>query len=598
MTGMIADHLWQSTLFVAIAALLTIALRKNGAEIRYWIWLAASMKFLVPFAALVAVGSQFEWRPVAPIAPPGVTSVIDTVSQPFTQMLLSEASAAPAVRVSRIAAGLPFLLAAVWFAGFASILAIWYVRRRRIAHLIRVGSLINSGRVLTTLRRIEHLHGIRRPLSAISCDTTLEPGIFGMVKPLLLWPRGVDDRMTDDQIEAILVHELAHVRRRDNLSAALHTVVEAAFWFHPLVWWIGMRLAHERERACDDDVLQSGSQPQTYAESILKTCEFCVEAPASCMAGVTGSDLKKRIEQIMRRESARALTRRRKALLTTAALVAVVAPVAAGILRGPHLEAQTPTAAAPALAFDVASIKPNKSGRADILMQVQPGGRINVTNASLRILIRNAYRLQDSQIVGGPAWMGADRFDIVAKAEGNPTPTQIQEMLRALLAERFKLAVHDERRELTVYALVRTRIDGNIGPQMRAAAPCFRMPANMPPPTAPPPDETPCGFRLRPGWMQARAVTMAALAGSLANQVTRFVVDRTGLAGEFDLELEWTPFQRPASPDAPAAADDRPVDAGPSIFTAVQEQLGLRLESDRAPVDVVVVDSAERPGPD
>jgi uncharacterized protein (TIGR03435 family) len=190
------------------------------------------------------------------------------------------------------------------------------------------------------------------------------------------------------------------------------------------------------------------------------------------------------------------------------------------------------------------------------------------------------------------------RFDIVAKAEGNPSPAQMQMMLRTLLADRFKLVVHDDRRELMVYALVRARTDGRIGAQMRVAAPCFRMPANMPPPNPPPPNETACGFRLRPGRIAALGVTMPALASSLANQVNRVVVDRTGLDGEFDLEVEWTPFQRPASQDAPATADDRPVDSGPSIFTAVQEQLGLRLDSTRGPVDVLLIDRAEKPGPD
>ena len=114
---------------------------------------------------------------------------------------------------------------------------------------------------------------------------------------MLLWPRSIGARLSDEQVEAILAHELAHVRRRDNLTAAIHMVVQSVFWFHPLVWWLGARLVDERERACDEDVIRLGSEPQVYAEGILKTCEFYVESPLACVSGVTGSDLKKRIER-------------------------------------------------------------------------------------------------------------------------------------------------------------------------------------------------------------------------------------------------------------------------------------------------------------
>ena len=123
--------------------------------------------------------------------------------------------------------------------------------------------------------------------------------MFGILRPVLLWPRDIDMRLDDAQVHAILAHELAHVRRRDNLTAAMHMFVEAVFWFHPLVWWIGARLVDERERACDEEVVRLGNDPHVYAESILKTCQFYVESPLTCVPGVTGSDLKKRIERIM-----------------------------------------------------------------------------------------------------------------------------------------------------------------------------------------------------------------------------------------------------------------------------------------------------------
>jgi hypothetical protein len=123
--------------------------------------------------------------------------------------------------------------------------------------------------------------------------TSLEPGIFGIFRPVLVWPQGISERLEDAHLEAVLAHELWHVRRRDNLADAVHMLVEAIFWFYPLVWWMGAWLMEERERACDEAVLESGGDPKVYAESILKICEFCVASPLACVSGVTGADLKK-----------------------------------------------------------------------------------------------------------------------------------------------------------------------------------------------------------------------------------------------------------------------------------------------------------------
>src|SRR5678816_2318185 len=128
-----------------------------------------------------------------------------------------------------------------------------------------------------------------------SSDTSLEPGVFGIVRPVLLWPRDIETRLDDAQVRAILAHELAHVRRRDNLFAAVHMVVEAIFWFHPLVWWIGSRLVEERELACDEEVLRMGCEPTDYVQGILKVCRFYTESPLPCISGVTGADIKKRL---------------------------------------------------------------------------------------------------------------------------------------------------------------------------------------------------------------------------------------------------------------------------------------------------------------
>jgi TonB family protein len=215
------------------------------------------------------------------------------------------------------------------------VLLVWTIRWRRVAAVARSGSPLSSGRELALLRRLEAARGIARPTALVTTDAAVEPGVFGIVKPVLLWPQTIADHLSDRQIEAILAHEVSHVRRRDNLAAAMHMVVQAVFWFHPLVWWLGARLVDERERACDEDVIRAGAEPQVYAEGILRTCEFYVESPMACVTGVTGSDLKKRIEQIMRGHETLRLGTPKRLLLSAAAVAALVAPVIVGAATAP-----------------------------------------------------------------------------------------------------------------------------------------------------------------------------------------------------------------------------------------------------------------------
>jgi len=253
------------------------------------------------------------------------------------------------------------------------------------------------------------------------------------------------------------------------------------------------------------------------------------------------------------------------------------------------------------------------------LMQNQPG-RFSATNTTLRMLIRNAYQLQDFQISGGPSWLTSDHFDIVAKIPDSfrdlppatplSGPGPLQLMIRSLLAERFKLVVHTETKEQTIYGLVMARSDGRFGPQLKKsetdcaammAAARGRGPA-MPPPGPPQPgDKMPCGIRIGPGNMVVGGATLAQFANTLGMFVGRIVQDRTGLTGNYDINLMWTPDQMP--PRAPGTPADQPIRVngididpnGPSIFTAVQEQLGLKLDSQRGPVEMLVIDRAEKP---
>jgi uncharacterized protein (TIGR03435 family) len=266
-------------------------------------------------------------------------------------------------------------------------------------------------------------------------------------------------------------------------------------------------------------------------------------------------------------------------------------------------QAQSPATPAGSAAFEVASVKRNTSGDQRVAIQIQPGGRFMATNVTLRLLVGNAYRGQASRIEGGPSWLNSDRFDIVARAEGAAPPDQFRAMLRALLQERFKLSAHHETRELPIYALVVARSDGKTGPHLRpATVDCDTVGRGNAPPPIPqsPTERLPCGMRQSPGRILAGGVQMAPLVETLSNFMDRLVVDRTGLKGNFDLELEWTPDQlpQPGTGLAPPSAFPPPPADAPSIFTAIQEQLGLKLESTKGPVDVLVIDSVERPAED
>ena len=259
--------------------------------------------------------------------------------------------------------------------------------------------------------------------------------------------------------------------------------------------------------------------------------------------------------------------------------------------------------------FEVASVRAKGSPEALPLITVEPGGRFVAPNSTLRELVRTAYGIDDNRIVGGPDWMNRERFAIEARA-GDPSATgdRIQRMLAALLADRFKLAAHRETRELPVFVLRLAREDGRPASAMRtASAECIAIvpPAGVPPAPPPPPATTgtrprplvPANAGLRcpvhffPGWIAGRAITMAQFAQRLAPFVNRPVVDRTGLGGEFDFELAFTP-ERPPILNGGALP---PTSDGASIFTAIREQLGLALDPQRAPLEVLVIDSAERP---
>ena len=298
------------------------------------------------------------------------------------------------------------------------------------------------------------------------------------------------------------------------------------------------------------------------------------------------------------------------AVRVLAGIVPVVVAVAVA-------SAQAPQSADAEPSFEVASVKANRTGAPGGSF-VMPPGRFTASNLPLRVLIANAYQLSFFQLVGGPDWAGTERFDIAAKAPDGAPPEQTRAMVRTLLRDRFRLVVHMESRDTPMYALVQAPGD-RLGPRIarssmdcgpireqRAAANAAAVRARGPVPVPPAPaSNEPVVCQMRVGGRggptlsyRARNITMVALAGALRPYVGREVVDRTGLTGEFDFDLEFAPPPASAAGPADGPVPPAPLDEAASIFTALQEQLGLKLESTRGPVEVMVIDRAERPTED
>jgi uncharacterized protein (TIGR03435 family) len=256
--------------------------------------------------------------------------------------------------------------------------------------------------------------------------------------------------------------------------------------------------------------------------------------------------------------------------------------------------------------FDVASVKRNTSGSIIVNQWVSPG-RYTGTNLSVADLLATIYSpLPRSRVSGGPGWMSTDRFDIVATTEGNRAPPDIVGMLHSLLIERFKLAAHTEEREGDVYNLILAKSDGRLGPMLRpSTVDCAaqRTNAAVASSAAAQNQKPACPVNNFPGRFIGTSVPLATLARTLVTWVNgRDVRDRTGLTGLYDVDLTWTPERLGPLPlNAPAdlvRAREAIDPNGPSLFTAVQEQLGLKLESTKDKVEVLVIDHVEPPSED
>ena len=600
-------------ILVKATAVLTVAMlayvlaaRRASAATRHLLWTLAILGLLVLPVLVAAVPGWVRLDLTAPAAAVATAPIAPLAR--FATDLMPDAAMLPPGDVTGSSSARPVawlsVAAFVYVLGIVVLLVRLVAQRWSIARLTRRAAVVTddiwTGLVADSARRlgVRHSVTVRRSL-----DHTM-PMAVGTQRPSILIPAEADE-WSDDRRRAVVLHELAHVARHDCLVQTLAAIATAIYWAHPGVWWVARRLRIERELACDDRVLLAGAPARDYAGHLLEIAYALKSdvAPALAVTMAAPNHLEDRLRALLDDERPRHPPRLRSRVAAFAVMSVVVVTFAGVTIDGSRLKALGedggPLLAiqdAPRLRFEVASVKPNKSAETGGFIQRMRGGTFNVGNQTMLQLIRFAYGIQGYQLVGAPGWFRTERFDIVAKtsaeippaAPGQPSPEAL--MLRSLLEDRFQLAARRETRQIPIYALVVARSDGRLGPHIRRPANDYCAQRAKEAEKAPPPPMGTgpvCGIRGNSQQLTAGAFPLGGFTNFLASETDRVVIDRTGLTGVWDFELKWSP------PNAPSPDPDHP-----SIFTALEEQLGLRLEPTTGPVEVLVIDRVEALIPD
>ena len=599
----LVDFLWQGALVGVLLWLTLIVLRNRSANVRYIVSCVALLVLCsLPLVTIVALLSTTTSTPLAPLASPAQLA-------PLTP----PASLAPPASL------LPQTMLQIWFVPDAPRIAWldsvqgWALPAWSLGVVllsIRLGlayghsfalerdAILPDDDAVNAVQRLAASIGIRRGVRVLETSGTDGPCVVGWLRPAILLPPAAVMGLSPQQLEAVLAHELAHIKRHDYLVNVAQVVAETLFFYHPVVWWLSKQIRVERELCCDDVAVHSCGDVVDYARALTTLARRSLGATDLSMAA-TGGSLKYRVQRLLGAAPRETVPTGAPGVIVLSVAVALLA------MNIDRLEALGQAQGEPAR-FEVASIKRNTLNDRIVVIQSQ-NGRFTARGYTLRMLLQQAYQVQEFQIADGPDWIDSERFDImaiepagvstsgaagpVAPGPGQPRPRDL--MLRTLLEERFKLSVHKETRERPVYALVPARSDGRLGSMLtRTIVDCATARGLEA-----------CGTSVGPGYIRARGVTIAQLATAFSrltmtgSSLNRLVVDRSGLEGAYDAEVRFTPENIPPGLGPGSLPGGLPpIDPnGPSIFTAIQEQLGLKLDAQRGPVEVLVIDRVERP---
>ena len=606
--GWVLVHfVWQGAVVAIAAALILRLCRRQAASLRYLIACGAMGVMLLGVIATAALVEAPHANVQAARASARTTA--DGRVDVFLPIQINEApSPATVSNAQRVEMLLPWIVSA-WLFGVIVLLARvgagwWRVRR---LHQLALASMCSNWQGVGN--RIASRLGLASVIRIVELPHVDVPLVVGCLRPIVVLPIAAMTQLNAAQVEAILAHEIAHVRRHDYLVNLMQTLAETLLFYHPAVWWLSARIRDEREHCCDDVAVAVCGDPVGYATALAEL-EAWRSGAFGLAAAATGGSLLNRVRRILHVEVS---DDSRAASWTIALLVAAMATALTL-----NVAAQTTAPGEPNPKFEVASVRENTSGDNKMFMQRLPGGRISAVNMPLGILLRDAYRLQDFQIVGAPDWISSARYDITAKAEGeipppapgdapfNPVHFDDAVVARGALQARcpsrdartshLRARSRPQRRQTRARTeAVDCRLCGSRGPRPRTVcATARRSPASG----------RICGIRMGFGEIAGSGFALSAFANAISPTVQRIVVDRSGLSGNYDWYVKWTPERLPQR--APGTPADQPfrmngveIDPnGPSIFTAVQEQLGLKLEATRGPVEVLVIDHIERPTPD
>jgi uncharacterized protein (TIGR03435 family) len=569
--------IWQGAL---IAALYGIARRfTSGSSARYALACAALASMMIaPILTFAA------------LHPPAIAPNLATFSAPLSAA--GPVARGPAAWITVAfdqpvpASYFPWMVA-VWIGGtmicWLRLFFGWIIAHRLRSRLVQPAPADWQH----AMDRLQSRIGMSRPVRLLVSTLAHAPAAVGWLRPVVLLPGAALAGLSSAQLEAILLHELAHIRRHDYLVNILQSAVEALLFYHPAVWWISHHIRDERELCCDDVAVSLTRDATDYARALAQLALAPATNLGAASAATAGS-VAHRIARLIGQPAAPTFT----APGVSAAAIVLVTAVA--------VLAQS--SARPK--FEAAVVKPSETQN---MQRVRPmPGRLSA-DSGIRLLIQNAYGLQSYQIVGIPDSANL-RYSVEATAGANVSRDEMLQMLQVLLEERFQLKYHRETREMPVWALVPARSgiklsspkEGNCtepSPNPSAEWNTGRMPMPGTGPSAPPQ----CGsirIGLQPmgARMQGGNVLMPELVRTLAMALGRPVVDRTGFSRPFDVQLDFLPDEvTTALPPPPPGSDIRDRSNSPTITVAVQEQLGLRLESAKGPVEVMVIDHIERP---
>ena len=584
-TSALVDFLWQGAL-VALALLAALhTLGRRSAQVRYGLCLLALAALMA--LPVVTTASRFvvaDSLRVAQVAGRPVTVVTDTGKGLVVS--LAHATAAPSV-ISTIQ---PWILP-IWSLG------VLLLSLRLVAGGLEVRALRRSVSTADDIlrervTRLAARMGLGRAVQVGTSTRADGPSVIGWLRPLILLPPATLMGLTTTQLDAVLAHELAHIRRHDYLVNIVQMVAETLLFYHPAVWWVSNRLRIERELCCDDEAVRVSGDATAYAKALVTMARL--QVPAMAM-GSTGGSLTDRVRRLV---GAGRSEPSRSAALGVLALAVLFVTISFASVSAQQKPAR----------FEVASVRPATASAARGFEGVEflPGGTVRGTRVPIMFLVALAYDVHYRFVNGGSEAIEKlliERFAIDAKASTSALPpaaatflaTQqgegrvLREMLKTLLADRFKLTAHFEKREFPIYEL---KLAAG-GPKLTPAA------RNCEPATVEESQNPPCGGMGGgpANGLRLRDAEMSGLVDMLTSLLDRVTVDRTGLTGRFDMDIP--PWSRglPAIERLPEPGQDpepQPDPNGPSIF-AVLQQFGLRLEAARGPIEILIVDHVERP---